>query len=341
MSDKPDFYEILGVAKDSDAATIKKAYRKLALEYHPDRNQGDAKAEAMFKAVSEAHEVLSDAEKRAQYDRDGHAGLGRRPLSADDILSDLAKDLHTKTDFSTPVKGLDIETNLEIPFMEAVRGGMWDLKGIRMVPCVECSRSGEAPWSKRVTCRSCDGTGSVTERKLFTETTYPCPTCQSRGRVAEDFCVECLGMGRRLETVDLTLTVPAGVDTGSRLRLKGQGNCGDEGSEPGDLYVTIKVQDHETFKRNGLDVSCKVFISYAQACLGADVKVPTLDGEGVLTIPRGTPSGKVFTMKGRGITGVNGRGQGDQVVQVVVRVPTTLSHEEEELVKGLAAFDPS
>lgn len=347
---KRDYYEVLGVPKDADGKVLKKAFRKLALQYHPDRNPDNPEAEAKFKEASEAYEVLSDDQKRATYDRFGHEGLrgsGYNPGFQDmgDIFShfgDIFGDLfggggRRGGGRARARRGADLEYQLRLDFMEAVEGCQQDIEVPKHVHCKPCNGSGAKPGSTPSKCGTCGGVGEVIQQQMFLRIRTTCPSCHGKGTTITDPCTSCNGKGRVRETEKLSVTVPAGVDTGMQLRLSGKGQAGDVGAPPGDLYVTIRVKEHEFFKRDGLHVFTQVSISYPQACLGTQFEVPTVKGQRSLDVPRGTPSGKVFVLPKQGITGVNGRGQGDHHVQVVVEVPKKLSDEEEELIRQLAA----
>ncbi len=353
MSTQRDYYEILGVARDASGTEIKKSYRKLAMKYHPDRNPDDADAEAMFKEVSEAYSVLSDDEKRATYDRFGHAGLrgaGVDPgfASADEIFSqfsDMFGDLfgfgggggRGRRGGPRVRRGADQEYTLELDFLEAVHGCQKDVSIARYATCDDCAGSGAEPGSKPETCGTCGGAGQVVQGHGFLRIRTACPHCGGRGQVIAHPCSTCEGLGRTRVTDSLTVTVPAGVDNGLQLRLSGRGDAGDPGAPAGDLYVHIRVRPHEFFRRKGADTMVEVPISYPQACLGSTIRVPTVDGEQDLELPRATPSGKVFTMPGKGAPNLGRRGgRGDHHVQVVVAVPKTLSEEEDQLIRKLA-----
>ena len=349
MDSKRDYYEVLGVPRDADAATLKKAFRKLAMQYHPDRNPDNPEAEAKFKELSEAYDVLSDEQKRSTYDRHGFDGLrgqGYNPGAQDmgDIFShfgDIFGDLFgggggRRGGRGAARQGQDLELAMRLEFMEAVKGCQKEVEITRNALCGGCNGSGAKPGSKPVTCATCGGVGEVLQQQMFLRIRTVCPACRGQGKTISDPCRDCSGRGRVRASEKLTVTIPGGVDTGNQLRLGGKGDFGDAGAPSGDLYVTIQVKEHELFKREGLNVFCQVPVSYPQACLGAEIKVPTVNGEEALEIPRATPSGKVFTLKGKGIAGVNGRGQGNQLVQVVVEVPKKLTPREEELIRELA-----
>lgn len=356
MDTPRDYYEVLGVAKDADATTIKKAYRKKALKFHPDRNPDNPEAEAKFKEASEAYSVLSDEQKRATYDRFGHAGLrgaGQNPgfQDSDEIFrhfSDLFGDLFgfgggggRGGGGRRGRQGSDLQYRLQVDFLEAIHGVSKEIEIPRAVHCEPCDGSGAKPGSTPQKCTTCNGMGEVIQQQMFLRMRTTCPACHGQGTVIVDKCDSCNGNGRVRESHTLKVDVPAGVYSGLRLRLTGKGDEGTPGAPPGDLYVVLDVKEHDFFKRDGDDIYCTVPISYPKACLGATVKVPTvsnLEGE-ELEIPRGTPSGKVLTLRGKGAPRLGGRrGHGDHHVQVVVSVPTKLNAEEEELIRRLAGL---
>jgi len=356
MDNPRDYYEVLGVGKDADAKVIKKAYRKLAMQFHPDRNPDNPEAEAKFKEASEAYSVLSDEQKRATYDRYGHAGLrgsGHNPgfQNTDEIFShfsDLFGDLFGfggggggRRGGQRVRSGSDLQYRLPIDFLEAIHGISKEIEIPRAMLCSPCEGSGAKPGSQPRTCSTCNGMGEVIQTQMFLRIRTTCPSCHGQGKVIVDRCETCDGNGRVREAQTLKVDVPAGVYTGLRLRLTGKGDEGGPGAPPGDLYVVLDVKEHDFFKRDGDDIYCTVPISYAQACLGATVMVPTVDNlEGEdLEVPRATPSGKVLTLRGKGAPRLGGRrGNGDQHVQVVVAVPKKLSAEEEELIRQLATL---
>lgn len=357
MSSPRDYYEVLGVARDASDADLKKAYRNLAKEYHPDRNPDDPKAEAKFKEFSEAYAVLSDAEKRSMYDRFGHQGIrgqGMDPgfANAEDILSqfsDMFGDLFGfggggrrgggRGGGQRLRRGSDTEYALQLDFLEAVHGTTKEVNVPRHAICAGCKGSGAEPGTEPTGCTTCGGAGQVIQGHGFLRIRTACPICQGRGKVVTSPCKQCDGAGRTRVVDTLSITVPAGVDNGLQLRLNGKGDEGDPGAPAGDLYVHIHVREHERFRRNGNEVLVEVPVSYPQACLGGAITVPTVDGEEILDIPPGTPSGKVFTLRGKGVPNLGRRGgRGDHHVQVVVAVPTKLSADEEELIRKLAAL---
>lgn len=348
---KRDYYEVLGVPKDADSKVLKKAFRKLAMQYHPDRNPDDPEAEAKFKEVGEAYEVLSDDQKRAVYDRHGHQGLkgqGYNPGFQDmgDIFShfgDIFGDIfgggggggRRGGGRAGPRRGADLEYRMVLDFMEAIHGVDKEIEVPMNNWCETCEGSGAKAGSEPKTCSTCGGRGEVIQQQMFLRIRTACPNCGGKGKVVSDPCEDCHGRGKKQTTERWTVKVPAGVDTGMQIRDRGKGELGDKEAPRGDLYVSIQVRRHEFFKRDGMDIMCQVPMSYPQACLGGEIKVPTVYGDETLTVPKGTPSGKVFTLAGKGVKGVHGRGQGDQHVQVVVQVPKKMSDEEEELVRQL------
>lgn len=350
MSQQRDYYELLGVSKSAGGPEIKKAYRKLAMKHHPDRNPGDAEAEGKFKEASEAYSVLSDEQKRATYDQYGHEGLRGAGMesgfhSSEDVFShfsDLFGDLFgfggrgQGSGGRRVRRGSDLEFAMSIDFLQAVHGCQKEIDVPRQERCSPCDGSGAAAGSTPETCESCGGVGEVIQAQMFLRIRTTCPTCRGRGQVIRSPCEACRGRGSTRVTDKFTVTVPAGVDNGLQLRLGGKGNEGDAGAPAGDLFVAIHVEPHEFFKREGANILCTVPVSYAQACLGAEIPVPTVDGESTLEVPEGSPSGKVFKLDRLGAPRLDGRGRGDQYVQVVVAVPTTLSALEEDLLRQLA-----
>lgn len=352
MAGKRDYYEVLGVPKDAAAADIKKAFRTLAMKYHPDKNPGDAQAEAMFKEIAEAYEVLSDEQKRQTYDRFGLDGLRGAGMNSgfqnqEEIFSHFSDIFGELFGFGGgrggggrrgPRRGQDLEYPLTIEFIEAAKGCEKEIQVPKHIPCVECTGSGAAKGSQPQTCSTCRGVGEVVQAQMFLRIRTACPTCGGRGKVVKDPCKPCEGSGRTRISEKLKVTIPAGIDDGMQLRLQQKGEAGETGAPAGDLYITVRVSEHEIFGRDGSNVLCQVPIGYATACLGGEISVPTIDGEETLTVDRGTPSGKVYTLRDKGIPSLNGRGRGDHVVQVVVAVPKTLSPREEELVRQLASL---
>ena len=351
MSEKRDYYEVLEIAKGASQSEIKKAYRKLAMKYHPDRNPDNAEAEANFKEVSEAYAVLSDDEKKARYDQFGHAGLGQGAggfggfQSTDEIFSQFGDIFGDFFGFGRGGggggrqrrRGEDLQVTVEIDFLQAVHGCEKSISIPRKEHCKTCDSSGAAPGSKPITCDMCNGTGNVSMQQMFFQIRQPCPKCKGQGKRITNPCKDCNGDGRIRSKSDIKIPVPPGVDTGLALRLSGKGNDGESGAPAGDLKVVLRVRDHEFFQREGEHITCTIPITYPQACLGTTVKVPTVDEDVELEIPAGTQPGKVFTLRGKGAPHLGARrGRGNQYVQVIIGVPTEMSPAEEALVRKLA-----
>ena len=340
---KRDYYEVLGVARECTAVELKSAYRKLALQYHPDRNPGDHQAEERFKEASEAYEVLSDPEKRARYDRFGHGGnvfegfSGFNPSNLNDVLGEIFGDIFgaTRSRRGGRSRGADLRYNLEVTFEEAAFGSEVQVRIPKPKRCEHCEGTGSA--DKRVrTCPSCGGAGELRYTQGFFSVSRPCSTCGGSGQTATTPCTHCRGAGKVDGQTTLTVKIPPGVDTGTRVRVAGEGEPGEHGGPPGDLYVVIHVKDHPIFVREDTEVLCEVPVSFVQAALGAQIDVPTLDGKHRMKIPAGTQSGKVFRVKGKGIPHLHGGGRGDQHVRILVETPTHLSAEQKELLERFA-----
>jgi molecular chaperone DnaJ len=337
---KRDYYEVLGVAKDVGTDEIKKAYRKLAVEYHPDKNPGDKSAEEKFKELGEAYEILNDPQQRAAYDQYGHAAFDRRAHARAGSFHDpfeifrevfgggsIFEDLFGggSSDPSQPHRGDDLRYDMEISFEEAVRGTQKEITLSKAERCAECQGTGAEAGSRVRTCPTCGGRGQVVSSRGIFSIAQACPHCHGAGRVIERPCKACRGMGRREAPGKITLRIPPGVDTGSRLRSSGNGEAGYRGGPHGDLYVVLHVRPHELFQRDGDDLLCEMPISFVQAALGAEIEVPALDGKTPVKIPPGTQPGTVFRLKGKGVTNVQGYGQGDLHVRVSIEVPTHLT----------------
>ena len=344
---KRDYYEILGVARGATDQEIKSAYRKLALQYHPDRNPNNPDAEEKFKECSEAYAILADGEKRAAYDRFGHAGLGGAggfdPSSFQD-LSDIFGDFFGFSDLfgggrggrrSRAQRGTDLREDINLEFEEAVFGTEQTVTVRRHETCEDCHGSGAAPGRAPVTCRSCNGQGQVRYQQGFFSIARTCPTCQGTGQVITDPCSKCKGEGRVLRQKSIEAKVPAGVEDGTRIRFAGLGEGGVHGGPPGDLYIVLHVKEHPFFEREGNDLHCVVPISFTQAALGADITVPTLEGEHVLKVPEGTQSGTTLRIRGKGVPVLNSRSKGDLYVEVRVQTPAKLSKRQKELLQEL------
>jgi molecular chaperone DnaJ len=348
LNGKKDYYETLGVNRAAGEEEIKKAYRKLALQHHPDRNPGDKQAEEKFKEVSEAYQVLSDAQKRAQYDQFGHAAFGDGgPFAGgfdftagfEDIFGDIFGEFFGAGGGRrrSRSRGEDLRYNLTLAFEEAVNGTEKKIKIPRHGPCETCHGSGAKPGTAPQACPTCRGRGQVSFQQGFFSVSRTCNQCQGQGSIIKSPCADCGGAGRTRKMHTLSVKIPAGVDTGSRLKLRGEGESAAAGGSAGDLYVVIQVEPHPIFLRDNLDILCDVPISFVQAALGAEIDVPTLEGKVKMKIPPGTQSAKVFRMKGRGIKDVQGYRQGDQHVRIKVETPTHLTAREKELLKEFAA----
>jgi molecular chaperone DnaJ len=338
LNGKRDYYEVLGVSRTASDQEIKSAYRKLALQYHPDRNPGNQEAEELFKEAAEAYSVLSDAQKRANYDRFGHAGVGGAAGAG-------GFDIFGFGDFfgggrrSTRVqRGADLRYDLELTFEEAAFGISKKIKVPRHETCSECGGSGGAKGSAPTTCQTCNGYGQVRFQQGFFSITRTCSQCHGSGQMIKNRCTGCHGDGRIVREKVLELKIPAGVDSGSKLRVTGEGDAGGKGGPPGDLYVVLNVHDHEFFERREHDLFCHIPVSFPQAALGAQISVPTLEREEEkLTIPSGTQTGSTFRIKGRGISKRGGSARGDLYVTVNVLVPEKLTREQKELLAKFAA----
>ncbi|HEY6138060.1 MAG TPA: molecular chaperone DnaJ [Thermoanaerobaculia bacterium] len=348
---KRDYYEVLGVERTAGIDEIKKAYRKLAVKYHPDKNPDDPTAEGKFKEAAEAYGVLSDEEKRAAYDRYGHAGTsgmgGFDPNQFADF-GDILGDLFGFGDlFGTrrggrstrAARGNDIRYDLTIDFEDAVFGKEITLNVPRVIQCATCSGSGAKPGTQPVTCSGCGGRGQVRYSQGFFAVQRTCPQCGGAGKVIKDPCATCGGAGRVREEKKIAVKIPAGVDDGSRLRVAGEGEAGYNGGPAGDLYVFLSVREHEKFQRRDYDIHSEQTISITQAALGAEVLADTLDGAETVRIPPGTQPGYVIRLRGKGVQYLQSSGRGDHYVHVNVRVPTSLTDEQRELLERYAALD--
>lgn len=345
MSEKRDYYEVLGVERDADDRVLKKAYHKLALQYHPDKNPGDKAAEENFKECSEAYAVLSDADKRAHYDRFGHApemggaSAQQYAVNLQDIFGDLFGDLFggRRGGRSGAARGSDLRFHLEISFEEAAFGAQKDVTIPRLEDCSTCSGSGAKPGTKVKPCPQCGGAGEIRVAQGFFAIAQTCRACGGAGRVVETPCVDCRGKGQKEQERQLAVKVPAGVNEGTRLRFVGEGEGGRGGGPRGDLYVVIAIKEHPLFSREEQDVICEIPLSFAQAALGCSLEVPTLDGKVSMKVPSGTQPGAVFRLRNKGIPALRGSGRGDQLVKVRLEVPKKLSKEQEKLLEQFAA----
>jgi len=351
MGAKRDYYEILGVGRDAADGDLKTAYRKQALKFHPDRNPGDKAAEENFKEAAEAYEVLRDPQKRQIYDQFGHEGLEGTGFSGfggfDDIFSSFGSIFEDLFGFSgarrggrsRAQRGSDLRYDLSLSFLDAVFGKETELDLEKMVACPTCEGRRCAPGTQPETCSQCQGTGQVSRTQGFFTVRTTCPVCRGSGQTIVDPCPECRGKGQIRERKKVSVKIPAGVDSGSRLRLSNEGEPGMLGGPPGDLYVFIRVEDHEFFERRDSDVIGTVPVSFVQATLGDEIKVPTLDGESTLKIPKGTQPGDVFRLRGLGIPSLRHRGRGDIIFQVNVQTPTSLNKKQESLLREFARIE--
>jgi molecular chaperone DnaJ len=339
---KRDYYKVLDVARTASEAEIKKAYRRLAMKYHPDRNPNDQEAEEKFKEAKEAYEVLCDAQKRAIYDQYGHEGLNARGgggFNAADAFSDIFGDVFGdifgggRRGGRQVYRGADLRYDLELDLEQAVFGHTATIEFTTLGECEPCNGSGASPGSKLTTCETCGGVGQVRMQQGFFAVQQTCPRCKGRGQVISQPCDSCLGQGRLRKKKTLSVKAPAGVDTGDRIRLAGEGEAGRNGGPPGDLYVEIRVREHAIFERDGAHLSCEVPVSFTTAALGGVVEVPTLDGNVELKVPGETQSGRVFRLREKGVKPVRGGPTGDLFCRVVVETPVNLTEEQRELLR--------
>jgi molecular chaperone DnaJ len=355
---KRDYYEVLSVSRDCDEQTLKSSYRKLALQYHPDRNPNNREAEEKFKEAAEAYSILSDPQKRAAYDRYGHqavngaaGGGGGFDESQFADFGDILGDLFGFGDIfgggggrgrrTRQQRGEDLRYDLEISFEDTMRGMSADLQIPRMEPCSKCAGTGAEPNGGLVTCAACSGRGEILYQQGFLSIRKTCPTCSGRGKVIRQACSQCRGEGFSRTEKKLKVNIPAGVDNGTRLRLSGEGNPGPPGSQPGDLYVVIKVADHPVFERRESDLHCTLPVNVAQAALGAEIEVETFDGPQTIKIPEGTQAGAHFKLRNLGVPHVNSRARGDLYVHVDVQVPKKLTREQRRLFEELSNVLPA
>ncbi len=351
-----DYYEVLGVERGASEAELKSAYRKLALKHHPDRNQGSKDAEEQFKAAAEAYAVLSDPQKRAAYDRFGHAGLGAQGpggfdpstfVGFEDILGGLGDAFGFGDLFGGgrrrggPQQGSHLRYDLEISFEEAARGAETSIQFPRAESCDTCKGSGAAPGSGPTTCPSCQGRGQQRYQQGFFTVARTCTQCRGTGNVIAKPCTTCHGQGRVAKDRKLTVRIPAGIATGQRLRLQGEGEHGSLGGPPGDLFVVVQVQEHAFFRRDGNDIYCEIPVNFTTLALGGEIRVPQALGETeALKVPEGTQTGTTFRLRGKGLPDVSGRGKGDLLVTVQASVPKKLNKEQRQLLDQLAKVLP-
>jgi molecular chaperone DnaJ len=355
---KKDYYELLGVGRNATEQELKSAYKRLAIRYHPDKNPGDAEAEEMFKEVAEAYSVLSNGEQRARYDRFGHAGVSSSAAGAganwgaqgfggiEDILGDLfgfgdvfGGRAGGGSRRSSAQRGADLRYDLEITLEEAAEGMTAQLRIPRLETCDTCTGTGAKSGTQPETCSTCSGAGQVRYQQGFFSVARTCSACRGTGRIIKNPCETCRGAGRVERERQMEVKVPAGVETGSRLRITGEGEGGASGGGAGDLYVVIHVKEHEQFERQGSNLYAAVPVTFAQAALGSEIMVKTLAGEQPLKIPAGTQTGTVFRLKGHGMPVLGGRGHGDLFVSVALRTPTTLTREQRRLLEELSKIE--
>lgn len=341
-----DYYEVLGVAKSASEAELKKAFRRLAMKYHPDKNQGDKGAEEKFKEAKEAYDVLSDSNKRAAYDQFGHAGVNQSAAGGaggfhggsagfSDIFEDIFGDIFgggggRGGGRSRAQRGSDLRYGIELSLEEAVNGKSVDITVPTFVQCDGCGGSGARKGTGKKTCSTCGGSGQIRMQQGFFSVSQSCPTCYGAGSVIADPCHTCQGQGRKQGNKKLNVKIPAGVDNGDRIRLSGEGEAGVFGGGPGDLYVQVQVKAHPIFSRDGLDLHCDVPISFVTAALGGELDVPTLDGRVKLKIPAETQTGKQFRLRSKGVKAIRGGQQGDLLCKVIVETPVNLTREQKE-----------
>ena len=347
---KRDYYEILEISRTATDQEIKSSYRKLALKYHPDRNPGDKSAEEKFKEAAEAYAILSDGDKRARYDRFGHAGVGGGAQGFDPSqftgFEDIFGGLGDIFGFgggrqrTGPQRGADLRYDLEIPFEQSAKGVETHIQIPRHETCGTCKGNGAAPGTSPATCPQCRGTGQLRYQQGFFTVARTCGQCRGAGKVITKPCVDCRGNGTIEQTRKLTVKIPAGIATGQRLRLANEGEAGTRGGPPGDLYVVIFVREHEFFQRDGNNLHCTVPLAFTTLALGSDIKVPGIDGEETVKIPESTQTGTTFRLRGKGMPDVSGRGRGDLLVTVQAITPKKLSKEQKKLLEQLAATLP-
>jgi molecular chaperone DnaJ len=336
---KRDYYEILGVAKTAGDDELKKAYRKLAMKHHPDRNPGDKTSEEAFKEANEAYEVLSDANRRAVYDKHGHEGLQRGGGGGDfgggfaDIFGDVFSDIFGGGGRGGPRRGADLRYRIELNLEQAVFGTTETIRIPTVKDCEDCKGFGTADAKSPPTCTTCRGQGQVRVQQGFFVLQQSCPACRGRGTMVSDPCKGCRGAGKLRSEKTLEVKIPPGVDTGDRIRLNGEGEAGERNAPPGDLYVQVEVRPHEIFERDGNDLHCQVPVSFVTAAMGGEMDVPTLNGKAMLKVPEGTQSGKVFRLRGLGVKPVRGGPQGDLLCSAVIETPVNLTKRQKELLK--------
>jgi molecular chaperone DnaJ len=355
MAEKRDYYEVLSISRSATEEEVKRAYRKLAVKYHPDKNPDDPHAEEKFKELGEAYDVLMDADKRAAYDRFGHAafsqGMGRGGGFHDpfDIFREVFSGAGggifetffgggATTDREGRQRGSDLRYDMQITLEEAAFGVDKEIEVRKLDTCAKCSGKGAEPGSRTINCPSCGGRGQVISSRGFFQVSQTCPRCRGVGQIIEKPCRACDGEGRAENTSRIKLKIPAGIADGSRLRSSGNGEAGIRGGPPGDLYVVIHIKEHPIFQREDDNLYCEVPISFSVAALGGEIPVPTLEGKANLKVPAGTQSGQVFKLRGKGVANVNARDRGDLFARLLVEVPTRLNHEQRQKLEEFASL---
>jgi molecular chaperone DnaJ len=341
MANKQDYYDALGVSRNVDESELKKAYRRHAMKYHPDRNQGNTEAEEKFKEIKEAYDVLSDSQKRAAYDQFGHAGVdtsaaGHGGFSGSDfgdIFGDVFGDIFGGGQGGRTHRGVDLRYNLELSLEQAVSGTTVKIRVPKMVVCDICNGSGAKKGSTPQNCSTCGGVGQVRMQQGFFSVQQTCPQCRGAGKIITDPCSTCRGQGRVKDTKTISVKVPEGVDNGDRIRLTGEGEVAEHNGSPGDLYVHVNVKEHPIFTREDTDLYCEVPISFTVAALGGELEVPTLNGKVKLKIPSETQSGKLFRLRSKGVRSVRSSAKGDLLCRVIVETPVKLDRKQKELLK--------
>jgi molecular chaperone DnaJ len=344
MGEEKDYYKILSVSRSSTEEEIKKSYRKIAMQYHPDRNPGNKDAEEKFKMASEAYEVLRDPEKREIYDRYGVEGLRGTGFTGfrgfEDIFSSFGDIFEDFFGFGTTQRrrtrarpGADLRYDLNISFFDAAFGKEMEIEIPKVVACEVCTGTGARPGTHPNICPSCRGTGQVTRSQGFFSISTTCGQCHGEGKTIPHPCKECSGVGKVKSSKKLQVRIPAGVDTGSKLRIRGEGEEGERGGPPGDLFIFLYLEPHDFFAREGDDLICHIPISFTQAVLGAEIEIPTLDGKRNLAIPKGTESGDILKVKGEGFPKLRGSGRGDELVQIIIKTPRDLTKRQEEILR--------
>lgn len=347
-----DFYQVLGVSKGADERDIKKAYKRMAMKYHPDRTEGDKEMEIKFKEIKQAYEVLSDPQKRQMYDQYGHeafeqarqggaghgaGGFGGGGADFADIFGDVFGDIFGggRRQQARAQRGADLRYNLDMSLEEAVRGKTVELEIPTLVECRDCNGGGAKKGSKPQTCGHCHGAGQIQMRQGFFAVQQTCPQCRGTGTIIKDPCRTCHGQGRKEETKTLSVKIPSGVDTGDRIRLANEGEAGEHGAPAGDLYVQVHVREHPIFARDGNNLFCEVPVSFTKAALGGDIEVPTLDGKVKLKVPKETQTGKHFRLRGKGVKSVRTGEVGDLICKVVIETPVNLSSKQRDMLEEL------